>query len=85
MEKIKDDIIGTHVFTFNPHDNGGEALMLKTEKISNGDPDGYYFNQTLTLQSYGNSASFNLYGAQITPLMLRKLADELEKKFNMGK
>lgn len=68
-----------HLFVFNQKDNGGESLTLITQFFSNGDPgaQGIFSNQELTLQSYCNSASFNLCGIQITPELLRKLADEL--------
>lgn len=47
-------ILGKHEFTFNPKDNGGEALTLKTFFYDNGDgvPNGIYINQELELQSY---------------------------------
>lgn len=71
------------VHVFNNQDNGGESLTLVTDYFDNGDaaaglPDGIYMNQKLTLQSYGNSASFDLCGATITPESLRKLAEILE-------
>lgn len=77
----------THTFNFSPSDNSGESLVLTTDFIENGDKshpsDGVFLNQTLTLNSYCNSASFNLYNAILTPELLRKLADELEVvKFN---
>ena len=73
-----------HVFLFNKEDNGGESLILTTDFFDNGDaaaglPDGIYTNQELALQSYGNSASFNLCGAALTPALLRQLANELDK------
>jgi hypothetical protein len=78
-----DKKLGEHSFCFNEQDNGGEAFTLTTELYNNGDEEsGYYLNQFLTLQSYCNSASFELVGAQITPKNLRKLADELEEFFN---
>ncbi len=82
---MSDKQISKHVFTFNEHDNGGESLTLKTNTIWNGDRDGIYLNQELSLQSYCNSASFNLWGATITPESLRKLADELENLINESK
>jgi hypothetical protein len=65
-------------FCFNNEDNGGESLILTTEMFSNGDPEGIYYNQELSLQSYCNSASFNLVGAVLTAKTLRMLADQLE-------
>lgn len=73
----RDRLLGRHVFVFNEHDNGGEQLILTTEFYHNGDPDGVYVNQEITLGSYCNSASINLSGVQITPEILFKLATEL--------
>lgn len=78
-----DDELDQHRFSFNPKDNGGERLSLITKFYWNGDlpdKDCWYTNQELRLKSYCNSASFNLSGVQITPAVLRKLADELEQK-----
>ncbi len=52
---------------------GGEALVLTTKFFDNG-----YINQELTLQSYGNSATFNLCGTVFDPETLRRIADEIE-------
>lgn len=83
---MADKLLKTHVFCFNPYDNSGEGLFLTTQFFANGDPitdtEGIYLNQELRLQSYCNSASFNLYGAYITPELLRKLADQLEQARN---
>jgi hypothetical protein len=83
---MTDKILSTHVFVFNKRDNGGESLMLTTKFIANGDDitenEGVYINQELTLQSYSNSASFNLVGCNITPEILRQLANELEVEKN---
>lgn len=81
-EKIRqDESFKTHSFNLSPKENGGEALYLTTYFMWNGDDkDGVYTNQELTLSSYGNSASLNLYGIRITPEILRKLANELESK-----
>lgn len=63
-----------------------ESLILTTKYIANGDPitesSGVYINQTLTLHSYYNSVSFNLYGITITPEVLRELANKLESARN---
>jgi len=67
-------------FCFNDHDNGGESLTLKTKFYHNGDPDVVYTNQEISLQSYCNSTSINLCGAQITPEFLFKLLQELIKQ-----
>ena len=78
---MPEKILGKLNFVFNKRDNGGEALMLTTTFVDNGDPEpGIYTNQQLTLNSYCNSASFNLSGASITPKILRELANELEAK-----
>ena len=74
--------IGTHSFTFNESTNSGEGLTLHTEILFG---DDVYLNQELTLQSYGNHATFGLYGATLTPEILRKLADELEESINYAK
>jgi len=69
-----------HVFCFDPANRGGEALLLKTDFIDNGDENdnSVFMNQELTLHSYCNSATFNLCGTPLTPETLRKLANELE-------
>lgn len=75
------NVISTHHFTFNPSDNGGESLVLQTSFISSGD-GGVYLEQKLQLNSYTNSATFNLAGATMTSSMLRQLADEIETAEN---
>lgn len=69
----------THTFCFNPQDNGGESLILKTTFEPNGDPGEFYAVQELMLHSYCNYATFTLTGIGFTPENLRKLADELEQ------
>lgn len=71
-----------HVFCFDPANRGGGALLLKTYFINNGDENdnSVFMNQELTLNSYCNSATFNLYGTLLTPETLRKLANELESE-----
>lgn len=71
------------MYLFNAQDNGGEGLTLTIDYFDNGDaaaglPDGIFMNQKLTLQSYCNSASFELVGAILTPENLRELADIIE-------
>ena len=61
-----------HVFTFNPDSNGGEQLHLTTFVEAG------WLNQELSLNSYGNTASFNL-GFFMNPGQLRQLANELDK------
>jgi hypothetical protein len=62
-----------HTFVFNPCSNGGEQLSL----VSTIHPDGKY-DQELTLQSYGNAASFILCDTKFSPSTLRDLAYQLE-------
>jgi hypothetical protein len=80
MSKPADTLLHLHNFVFNSNDNGGEQLSIRTKMFSNGDDKApnVYWNQEIELQSYCNSASFNLHGLSITPEKLRKLADELE-------
>lgn len=77
---MDEKFIGKHVFCFNPDENGGESVTLTTTLIHNGDHkhviDEITFQQELTLMSYGNSATFNLFC--MTPDRLRLLANELE-------
>ena len=83
---MTDKKLHRHVFCFNEEDNGGEAVMLTTDFFANGDPGVVYMNQEFELQSYCNSASITLCGAQLTPELLRKLADELvEARLIAGK
>lgn len=72
--------VHTKSFVFNKKDNGGEAVMLEIRYYDNGDTDesGIFMNQTLTLQSYGNSASFELCGSPFTPDSLREVANLIE-------
>lgn len=81
---MSDKVLCEHIFVFNKEDNGGEALILKTEFFDNGDggKEGIYTNQKLILSSYCNSASFDLHGVALTPEILRQLADELEQAKN---
>lgn len=70
-------LLKEHAFCFNEDDNGGESLMLYTKMHTDGEE--IYYEQQLSLASYGNSAVFNLVGVSLTPDILRKLADELEE------
>ncbi|KKL84650.1 hypothetical protein LCGC14_1962600 [marine sediment metagenome] len=72
--------IGRHVFEFDPRNSGGESFSLTTEFFEQGDPGVYFTNQELKLQSYCNSASFNLSGVALNPALLRQLANELEEE-----
>jgi hypothetical protein len=69
-------LIKRHVFCFNPQDNGGEQLHLITEFFESDNGD-IYSNKEMSLQSYCNSASFNLSGAAISSETFFKLAREL--------
>jgi len=64
------------VFRFNHDENGGEALILTTEYFVNDTI--IEMRQELSLQSYGRSASINLGINELTPYLLRVLADHLE-------
>jgi hypothetical protein len=75
-------------FTFNKEDGGGAALHITIDYFDNGDaahglPDGIYDNQKLTLESYGNSASFDLTSG-FTPENLRELANIMERGYNLA-
>lgn len=67
-----------HTFSFNPHDNRGENLLLSTNFVYQDDKV-IQFDQKLSLQSYCNSAHLTLCGAMFTPENLRKLANELDE------
>lgn len=68
----------THMFRFNPEDNSGESLVLKTYMTV--EDDNVILNQNLTLHSYKNWASMRFVDGFFTPDNLRKLADELEEE-----
>jgi len=77
-EYMKYKEIGRHSFPFNKQDNGGEQLILTT--IAYQYEDGTVFtNQEISLQSYGNSASINLFSAGLDSQILRLLANELDE------
>lgn len=76
------DPVKTHTFIINPSENSGEQLSLCTEFIPNGDPGVVFTNQSITLQSYCNCTTISLFGAQITPEILRQLANELDTAKN---
>lgn len=68
--------IANHSFTFNPKDNGGEAVSLITEYFKNGDGT-IFTNQKICAECYGIFVSeLQLYGVSITPDILRKLAND---------
>lgn len=68
----------TLVHTVNPTDTGGEHITITTKVYKNEDGS-KYTEQVIGLESYCNSVSMHLHGAQITPQFLRKMADDLEK------
>jgi hypothetical protein len=68
--------IHTQTFVFNPEDNSGESLSLTTKYFDNGDGV-VSAKHALTLQSYCNSATFELTMA-ITPEVCRLLARALD-------
>jgi len=78
--KKANEVLGRHLFTFNKSNFGGEQLVLETKYISTDDVGEVIVNQFLTLNSYCNSATFNLYGAILTPENLRNLANQLESQ-----
>lgn len=59
--------------------NSGESLFLITHYKIN-EEGNVFLSQELTLQSYMNSASFNLYGSVFTPEVLRDIANKIEEK-----
>lgn len=65
----------TYSFAFNPHQNGGEAIILFTRF----QPGEKFYTQELVLNSYGNQASIHT-GPIFTPENLRQLANELESR-----
>ena len=65
-------------FTFNKEDGGGAALHITIDYFDNGDAA-----QKLTLESYGNSASFYLTSG-FTPENLRELANIMERGYNLA-
>jgi hypothetical protein len=73
--------IGRYAFDFSPYLNGGESLTLLTTFLFDGDPEPYLY-QELCLNSYGNRAMFSLGSIMLTPEILRKLADELDKEIS---
>ena len=75
-------------FVFNPEECGGTQLSIEIKYFDNGDaahglPNGIFDNQILTLESYSNSASFNLTNG-FTPDSLRELANIIERGHNIA-
>lgn len=78
---MRQKLVEVHVFCFNPHQNGGESFIL-SKIIDDGD-DEPLLEQQLILNSYGNSTTLNI--PNLTPQILRQLADELEQKLISAK
>ena len=77
-------LFGTHIFSVNPENNGGESLTITTRIFDNGDAtDNVFLTQEISLESYSNSASFNLCGAVLTPEILDKLSKELTQQITL--
>ncbi len=89
MNKNTVNLLGSHTFEVTPHYNGGESLTLITDFYDGpararscrcgGDAGEIYSNQTLRLQSYGNSATMELSSNQFTPEILMSLSIELNQ------
>jgi hypothetical protein len=81
---MKEALLKTHYFCFNTDTNSGEGITLTTKFFANGDKitqeKGVFVNQELRLQSYCNDAVLNLVGCNLTPAILRQLANELESE-----
>ena len=75
---MEDQVIHEHRFDFS---GCSDNLSITTKFIDNGDDghDGIYWNQVLTLQGCGNSASFELSGIILDSAALRELANELDR------
>lgn len=75
-----DKVAFSDTFIINEDANGGEQLSITTnyyrDKYAK---DPIYCGQEITLQSYNNSVSLYLCGQLLTPQILRKLADRIEK------
>lgn len=75
---VDNQLFKTFVHTVNPKDNGGEHITITTNVYKNEDGS-KYTDHVIGLESYCNSVSLNLCGAQITPQFLRKMAEDLEQ------
>ena len=75
----------THAYTLNPTDNAGEAIYITTDITfdpSESKKEQVTLEHRITLNSYGNSATLNIDGVQITPAKLRLFADELQAEID---
>lgn len=79
---MSNKLLKEHRFSLSPSELSSEGLSIVTKFYANGDEitptGGVFVNQTITLQSYCNSASFNLIGTTLNSKILRMLADELD-------
>ena len=66
-----------HITTLN-ESNGGEAILLETIFEGEIGEEKPWMNQSLTLHSYGSSATISFHGL-LAPEKLRELADQLEE------
>ena len=83
---MSEKILGKHSFEFNKK-GSNDSIVLETTVFDNGDmvtneshiniDFGIYFNQSITLNSYENSATINLSSDFFTPELLEKLAKQL--------
>jgi hypothetical protein len=73
-------VVAHHCFVFNKNSNGGESVSLDTDFWESEVGD-ISTTHSFSLQSYLNSAQIT-FGGQITPELLRQLADELEAMKN---
>lgn len=74
----KSELVETVRTVANPEDNGGEHVILSADIFDNGDDsDNVYVGGSITLESYGRSATINIGG--VTPQMFRAFADMLEE------
>ena len=64
-------------FTFNESQNGGEQVILQTIISQSGDE--VTLIQKLSMQSYSNAVTLDLYGI-FTPENLRAAADQIESE-----
>ena len=60
--------------------NGGERVGIDTTFLKREDDFGTVINTEISIQSYSNSATFNLCGAPLTPSILRDLANKIDAK-----
>lgn len=76
----QENVIHKHIFELNYGDMD-ERVVLETEFHTNGDPDGIFLNQFLTINNYhhNNVCSLGFYSGLFNPDRLRELADQIEE------